>query len=318
MTRWPARLGEMEVERVEQVDGGVRRVHRHVRRDVEQRLRVVEDDLRAGRDERIRGVLRRVGGNCDDAHDDVALARDLRNVFDRADREVADALADLVWVVVEDRRDMDAVLGEDRRARDRASQAPGSYQCDVVLPLRAEDLTDLLEERVRAIPDTTLTELPERREVAPDLRGVDVRVLRDLLRRDPLLAHLARLGQHLQVPAQAGGDSHRETFGHLLPLSKVCDKASRFCQRLFRRRRRNRTDPGPKRLGVHEIRERELALELDGREQLAVAGLELRHAADVDELELESELVAERADDLERLPAEAAVRCVVDDDSRYG
>jgi hypothetical protein len=111
-----------------------------------------------------------------------------------------------------------------------------------VLPLRAQDLPDLLEERVGAIADAALAEPSERREVAPDLRRVDVRVLGDLLRRDPLLAHLPRLRQYLEVPAQAGCDSHGEAFRHVpLPLSVVCDKASRFCLRPSRPRRENRS-----------------------------------------------------------------------------
>jgi hypothetical protein len=49
---------------------------------------------------------------------------------------------------------------------------------------------------------------------------------------------------------------------------------------------------------AHEVREGELAVDLDGGEQLAVASLEICPSADVDELELEAELFAERTDDL--------------------
>ena len=38
----------MEVQRVQQLDGGARRVRGHVRRHVDQRARVVEDDADAG------------------------------------------------------------------------------------------------------------------------------------------------------------------------------------------------------------------------------------------------------------------------------
>jgi hypothetical protein len=41
------------------------------------------------------------------------------------------------------------------------------------------------------------------------------------------------------------------------------------------------------RIGLDEVRERSLAVDLDDRKPLAVAGLELRVAADVDLLELE-------------------------------
>jgi hypothetical protein len=78
------------------------------------------------------------------------------------------------------------------------------------------------------------------------------------------------------------------------------------------------TEPAPERLGVHEVRERELAIDLDGRQELPVARLELGPAADVDELEVDPELLADLLDDFERPGAEAAVRRVVDRDAGYG
>ena len=77
-------------------------------------------------------------------------------------------------------------------------------------------------------------------------------------------------------------------------------------------------EPAPERLGVHEVRERELAVHLDGGKELPVARLELGPTADVDELELEPELPVDLGGDLERPRAEAAVSRVVDGDSRYG
>ena len=73
-----------------------------------------------------------------------------------------------------------------------------------------------------------------------------------------------------------------------------------------------------KRVGVDEVRERALPVHLDDGKVSAIALLELRAAADVDQLELEAEVVVQRADDLERPLAEMAVGCVVDPDGRYG
>src|SRR5262249_58248890 len=64
-------LGEVEVQSVQQLDGWVRRVHRDVGGDVEQSLRVVEDDPHACIDEvlaRLLGRLRRNGGGAADDH----------------------------------------------------------------------------------------------------------------------------------------------------------------------------------------------------------------------------------------------------------
>src|SRR6266536_1201555 len=66
------------------------------------------------------------------------------------------------------------------------------------------------EQRVDVVADAALAELAEGREVAPNLRRVDVRVVRDLLRGDSVLAHLLGLGQNLQVPTQASGDADRQ------------------------------------------------------------------------------------------------------------
>ena len=126
----------------------------------------------------------------------------------RGPATVADLLADLLRVGVEDRHDAEAVVGEDVRAGgDGPAEVAGAEQRDVVLAGGAQDLADLRDERVDVVADAALAELAEAREVAADLRGVDVRVLRELLRGDRLLAHLLGLGQHLQVAGQAGGNA---------------------------------------------------------------------------------------------------------------
>src|SRR5215212_3379825 len=50
-------LGQVKVERVEEVHGGARGVDRHLRWDVQERLGVVEDDLDAGVDEAVGELL---------------------------------------------------------------------------------------------------------------------------------------------------------------------------------------------------------------------------------------------------------------------
>jgi hypothetical protein len=72
---------------------------------------------------------------------------------------------------------------------------------------------------------------------------------------------------------------------------------------------------------LDEVRKRGLAVDLDDGEMLPVPRLEIGVAGDVDELELETELVAGQAYDLERALAEVAVRRVVERDlrvARYG
>ena len=73
-----------------------------------------------------------------------------------------------------------------------------------------------------------------------------------------------------------------------------------------------------KRLGLDEVRKRTLAVDLDDRKPLPVAGLEPGVAADVDLLQLEPELVPCGAYDALRGGAEVAPLGVVEDDPGYG
>src|SRR5918912_898518 len=136
-------LRQVEIQGVEELDGRVRGVDDDVARHVEERLRVVEEDLHAGVDEVVRRGLRVVGWNGEHADDDVLVADDLGELRVVADLDVADPAADLLGVGVEDGGNVDPVLGEDRRAADRLAEAAGADERDVVLTLSAEDLADL-------------------------------------------------------------------------------------------------------------------------------------------------------------------------------
>jgi hypothetical protein len=72
------------------------------------------------------------------------------------------------------------------------------------------------------------------------------------------------------------------------------------------------------RIGLDEICERPLAVDLHDRKPLAVVGLELLVAADVDLLELEPQLVPRRLDDPARGGAEVTPFGVEEDDAGYG
>ena len=108
----------------------------------------------------------------------------------------------------------------------------------------------------------------------------------------------------------------------LVPLSSVCDKASRFCLRrpeLAERTALRSAEPLAERVGVDEVRERLFAVELHHGKKRPVPRLELGVSGDVDDVGLEAELGARRSHDLESARTEAAVRSVVDGDaSCYG
>jgi hypothetical protein len=72
------------------------------------------------------------------------------------------------------------------------------------------------------------------------------------------------------------------------------------------------------RIGLDEVRECALAVDLNDRKPVAVAGLELRVAADVDLFQVEPEVVPSGTHDTLRRGAEVAPLGVVEDDVGYG
>src|SRR4051812_34253777 len=214
-----ASLGQIEVERVEQVDRRARGVDRHVRRHLHERLGVVEDDLHARLDEVVGHALSRLVGHGEHAHHDVLLVDHLLELVVAAHPQLGafpDGLADLARVGVEDRDHPEAVVGEDVGACDRLAEVAGAEQRDVVLAAGAQDLADLRDERVDVVADAALAELAEARQVAPDLRRVDVGVVGELLRGDRVLAHLLGLGQDLEIAREPRGDAERQPFAATL------------------------------------------------------------------------------------------------------
>jgi hypothetical protein len=65
-------------------------------------------------------------------------------------------------------------------------------------------------------------------------------------------------------------------------------------------------DLAPQRVGLHEVDERLLAVDLDDRDQLAIPPFELGITADIDLLEVEAKLVAQLDDRRPRALAEVA------------
>ena len=70
--------------------------------------------------------------------------------------------------------------------------------------------------------------------------------------------------------------------------------------------------------GVHEVGKSPLAVDLDHRQPLSVAGLELRVAGDVDLLELKRLVGTRRIQDPPRRRTEVTAGRVVEDDASYG
>ncbi len=163
---------------------------------------------------------------------------------------------------------------------------PGAEQGDVVLARGAQDLADLRDQRVDVVADAALAELAEARQVAADLGRVDVRVVGELLRGDRLLAHLARLGQDLEVARQPRRDAEREAVavrqGQL--LRRVLGHAASSVIGISKlapvdRSSPDSIEPRPQRVEVELELGDDLAVDRDHRDPLEVAGAAGRRRA---------------------------------------
>ena len=150
-------------------------------------------------------------GHGEHADDDVLVLDDLAQLADVAHRPgcrpCVPTLAGSTSKIATTRKPWSAKISEEAIALPRW---PGADQRDVVLAGGAQDLADLRDERLDVVADAALAELAEARQVAADLGRVDVRVVRELLRGDRLLAHLLGLREHLQVARQARRHAERQ------------------------------------------------------------------------------------------------------------
>src|SRR5664279_487232 len=204
------RSGQVEVERVEKIDRWTRGVHGDLGRNLEQGVGIVEDDLHSGVCQVVSKLLGRGRRDSQNGDDDVLLLDDVAQLGVVAHGERADLAAHDLAIGVEDGHDAEAVVSEDVRGGDRGAEMAGAEEGDVVLPGRPEDLAGLGDQGLDVVAHPPLAELAKAREVAADLRRVDVRVVGQLLGGDRLLADLAGLGEDLEVARESRGHPERE------------------------------------------------------------------------------------------------------------
>ena len=106
---------------------------------------------------------------------------------------------------VEQRRDLEAFLAEARIVGEREAEVAGAHDRDAQLAIEAENLPQVPLQIADVVADAAHAELAEVGEVLADLRGVQVELLGERLRRDRADAGAVELVQAAQVDRQAVG-----------------------------------------------------------------------------------------------------------------
>src|SRR5262245_19201651 len=162
-------IGEGETEGLK-LQGHVHALHRHVGRNDERNRRKVEDRFDAGADEAIGHFLRRLGGR----HEDGDVGRLLLEIdleqFDVAHDEAVGAGADLLGILVVNRRDVEAMLAEAAVVQQRPAHLPRSDEHDAMRALESQDLADPARQLRHRIAEPALAERAEERQVFAHLR----------------------------------------------------------------------------------------------------------------------------------------------------
>ena len=132
-------------------------------------------------------VLGRFGRHRDHRDVDALAATHLLQVLDVVDRHAAARLlADLGVGAVEERDDLEAFLAEARVVGQRQAEVAGADDGDAQLAVEAEDLSQMPLQILDVVADAAHAELAEVGQVLADLRGVQVELLGERLRRDGL------------------------------------------------------------------------------------------------------------------------------------
>ena len=107
--------------------------------------------------------------------------------------------------VVEERGDLEAFLPEARIVGEREPEVAGAHDGDAQLPIEPENLPQVALQIADVVADAADAELAEVREVLADLRGVQVELLGERLRRDRAHARAFELVEAAQVDRQPIG-----------------------------------------------------------------------------------------------------------------
>src|ERR1041385_6676633 len=209
-------IGQREAERLE-LQRHVHGLHHDVGGDGELDRREGENRLHPGAHQPVDDVLRRLGRGDHDRDVARLVAQIHIQVANVAHAEAVPPPADLLGVLVVDRRHVEAALPKARVLDQGAADATGADEHDAIGAAQAQDVADAGDERGNGVAEAALAERPEEREVLADLGGGGAAAPRQLGRGDGGLALGIELLEKPQVerepPDRALGDlPHCELF----------------------------------------------------------------------------------------------------------
>ena len=123
--------------------------------------------------------------------------------------------------------DLEAFLAEARIVGERQPEIAGAHDRDAQLAVEAEDLPQMPLQIADVVADAADAELAEIREVLADLRGVQMELLGERLRRDRPHAGAVERVQAAQIDRQTVGRELRDGFRRLGPASRARSACAR-------------------------------------------------------------------------------------------
>src|SRR5438552_2101249 len=109
--------------------------------------------------------------------------------------------ADLLSVVIKQRDNSEVRFREAMVICQRSSQPPRTHDADAMWSIEAENLCQMLAQIVHEITCAAHTELAEVTEILANLRGVEIELLGEFLRRDGLNSRRCQLVQAAEIDA---------------------------------------------------------------------------------------------------------------------
>ena len=139
-------------------------------------------------------------------------------------------LADLLAQRVEERRDLEAFLAEARVVGEREAEIAGAHDRDAQLAIEAENLPQMALQIADVVADAADAELAEVGEVLANLRGVEMELLGERLRRDRADAGFLEHVEAAQVHRKPVGGELGDLIGGLFPGAVGRPLCSAFSQ----------------------------------------------------------------------------------------